>query len=202
MNQTQTRNKIDPTVAAAFNAEWSPVAAIKPESAQGYAQLFTARYPRIAAVSGNRLAAAVRIMCKIGARQRGDQPGLFLVQSESNSRGWYQVDLVNHTCTCPDHPGIAARGGMCKHRLAIGLHIFGPDWVTADNRAMIAHNRMLHEAHAATEKAWDAQLELANRWEFHVEHYGMNDPKTEAIREELIAATRHAEALQHFENSL
>jgi hypothetical protein len=28
------------------------------------------------------------------------------------------------TCTCPDkHPGV-----ICKHRLAIGLHLFGPKW--------------------------------------------------------------------------
>jgi hypothetical protein len=212
MDQTQTQT-IE-AVRRAFNAEWNPMAAIRPDGAKDFVRLFIAHYPQIATICGNRLAKAIEIMITPGARQRGDIPGLFLVRSSVNPSGWYQVDVKNHTCTCPDHPGIAARGGMCKHRLAIGLQLLGPDWVQAENTATAkaqlstrTEEDMKREndryfARQAADQAWKKQLELVDRWEWHCEQYGYYSAESDALREAVYAATHQANQLEDYANSL
>ena len=200
MNPTQTQT-IE-AVRRAFSAEWNPMAAIRPDGAQNYVRLFTARYPEVAQVCGNRLASAVKIMTTPGARQRGELPGIFLVQSSANPSGWYQVDVTNHTCTCPDHPGISARGGVCKHRLAVGLQLLGPDWVTEENKKIASKTAAKSIAMQNAENAWKKQLELVDRWEWHCEQHGYYSPEAQALQEAVIAATRQCEQLQDQANSI
>jgi hypothetical protein len=198
--QTQTRTE---TIKAAHVAEWSPVPAIRPAAAQDYVDLFVAKYASTAAICGNRLAAAMRIMCRVDGRRRGDQVGQFQVRSESNPRGWYQVDLLTRTCTCPDHPGITAKGGICKHRLAVGLQIFGPDWV------ITAETKRQHDIAArmaatrAADKAWAELDRLVDQYTAIGDQYtDYFAPPVEAARAAVLAATHQAEHLQKIANEL
>ena len=43
--------------------------------------------------------------------------GWYKVQSQSNHTTYYNVDLTDGTCPCPDH----ARGNFCKHLQAARL---------------------------------------------------------------------------------
>lgn len=81
-----------------------------------------ARYPRL---DPKRVVRALEIVRKhnaLPARYNKDgmpiQPGnkLYIVRSESNW-GYYYVDTVERTCTCPD----SQKGNVCKHRIAVFL---------------------------------------------------------------------------------
>ena len=207
---------IEEKVRDAFNAEWSPVAAIKLEAAEYYADLFARRYPEVAKRCGDRLKKAVKIMTTVGASQRGEQLGVFLVRSQHNPTGWYYVDLLNKTCTCPDHPSISAMGGVCKHRLSIGLRLYGNEWSTVEvakdiraqreaaeqREAAALREQEAYHALQVAEASWDAQCELVDRWEYHVNLFGYHDPRSLKLHEEVLEATRHAEALQAYANKL
>jgi hypothetical protein len=213
----QTQSLVHPAVARAFDAEWNPVARLPLRIAREYAREFCSRWPRAAEVSGNRIESAIRIMNTVAARKRGDNPGEFWVRSESNKLGWYVVDLLNQTCTCPDHTKISERGGFCKHRLSVGLQIFGPDWILEVKKQMIHDtatqrvsddsvvgyivSRLQAEAYYRAERAWDAQIELVDRLEYLREKLGDDDPQVVELKQSVKAASERAIALQHLSNS-
>lgn len=75
-----------------------------------------AKWPQI---DPDRMARAVEIASKPTTIYNSRLPrGQFDVRS-SNGKGWYRVDTRHKTCTCQD----SMRGHICKHRLAVWLHI-------------------------------------------------------------------------------
>lgn len=134
LTQTLTRS------SKIHTSEWSPVSAITLVLAQLYASFFRFLHPALADRCGERLEKAVHIMTRAGARRRAGIVGVYEVESESG-RGWYTVDTSSKTCTCPDataHPDL-----ICKHRLAVGLQLVGPDWIRE------ATKRQVHELNLA-----------------------------------------------------
>jgi hypothetical protein len=103
---------------------WSTVAAIAGPKAELYAALFRRKFPRLAAACNGRTEAAAVICATPGACRLGDHPGEYLVLSSRKDR-WYTVNTDTRSCTCPD----SRADRVCKHRLAIGFHIQGPDWI-------------------------------------------------------------------------
>jgi len=210
--------EIHPLIWEAWRVQGSPVKSIPERTAEYYVNLFRAQFPSIAQASGNRLAAAVRIMTRPGACQPGEYPGIFLVQSEHNKLGYYTVNLVRKTCGCPDHPGVTAKGGMCKHRIAIGCFIFGPEWVRFDQVRQVQQTPHLstpaedverhrkenafYFAQHDTENAWKESSLAVDQWEFLAEKLGSNDPQVEAARENMLALLRRAEELNKISNAL
>jgi hypothetical protein len=121
--------------------EYSRVSKIPKGRAEEFAQLFHDNYPTIATRSRMRLLRAVDICSTVGACRPAPEHNqyCFWVTSQSNPRGAYLVDTRSKTCTCPDHGRIEAsqresgskQPYICKHRLAIGLHLHGPEWKEA-----------------------------------------------------------------------
>jgi hypothetical protein len=190
-----------------FNAEWTAMPTVDESTAQAFVSLFINLYPVPAIASGSRLQSAARIMRTPGARQSAGN-GVYLVQSEHNHTGWYQVDINARTCTCPDHPGITKHKGLCKHRLSIGLALHGPAWLlevarqkAAEQNAHMRHRQVL-EAHDRAEAAWDKVLETTDRWEYFVWRVGPDDTATKSARVEMDLALRHANQLAEFARSL
>lgn len=66
-----------------------------------------------------RVERAVKIAAKNTSIYNNHLPaGCYDVRSSSD-RSWYRVNTHTHTCTCID----SAQGHICKHRLAVWLHI-------------------------------------------------------------------------------
>lgn len=82
---------------------------------------FRDQFAQAAKVMNGRTERAARLASTPGACQYSGEGFTFQVRSETNGLGYYTVDLAAHTCTCPDHPGISAKKGICKHRLAIAI---------------------------------------------------------------------------------
>lgn len=193
--------------------EWSPVAAIRKEAAEYYAQLFIARFPSWAERSGSRLAKAVEICAKVGACRRTEDPAVFHVKSDSNPLGQYRVDMREKTCTCPDH-GKNRHGPqvICKHRLAIALHVYGPIWsrdeiitqiraqtksaeeIQADIEKGMKDNA-IYFAKTAAREAWKQVIRAASHYET-LWQLDYNDPRVVAARERMLAANAKAAQLQ------
>jgi hypothetical protein len=100
----------------------------------------------------------VKICHRPGACRRTDRVGVFLVMSEHRAYTWYEVDVNRHTCTCPD----SRQGNVCKHRLAIGMHLFGSDWSAEAEKNRVSQQ---YEARRAYKDAWRVQLEAASTFE-------------------------------------
>ena len=49
-----------------------------------------------------------------------DEPGQFLVQSQSNPNYTYHIDIISYTCDCPVLPLVS----YCKHLAAVSLHYY------------------------------------------------------------------------------
>ena len=54
------------------------------------------------------------LLAKEGKVQVTDQPGIFNVRGTTGPQCWYEVDLNERICECPDHNA----GNICKHRTA------------------------------------------------------------------------------------
>lgn len=116
--------------------EWSPVGKLHKETAQLYADLFAANYSMIAEAIKERLDKAVIICSTVGACRRTEDLNVFLVESCAKKHTYYEVDVKKHTCSCPDFANAPAH--LCKHRLAIGLHLCGPGWLEHQVQLQIA----------------------------------------------------------------
>lgn len=67
-----------------------------------------------------RLLKAVQIVAgKTNIYNNHCAPGEWDVRSQTALNAWHHVDTHRHTCTCTD----SQRGNMCKHRLAVWLHV-------------------------------------------------------------------------------
>jgi hypothetical protein len=166
---------------------------LRQSEAEYYARLFVEKYPQWAARCNGRLARAIRIATKAGATLAGDVPGIFLVQSDHNPRGWYTVDMNAKTCTCPDD-GQNKDGPkiICKHRLSVALRMYGPDWT---HEHIEKRMRAQSAAHQAALAAWDDANDAATIYEnLRPETY--DDPATEAARQRMLELTTRAEQLQ------
>ena len=77
-------------------------------------------YPVLFKRCGNRIESAMQIAETPGAIEVVGEwlEDKFIVKSQSNPAGSYQVDFNTHSCTCPDHGKHNAAGIVCKHRLA------------------------------------------------------------------------------------
>ena len=181
--------------------EWSPVAAVRrPEfilcrrrRALLFAQLFEHYYPTWAERCNGRIERAVELCSMAGACRRGDLPGVFQVQSESNPRGSYTVDMNARTCSCPDFGRQPAGRAMCKHLLAIGFHLHGPAWIRR-------FEDELFQLKNAYRQAWEDQLEAGDLFEYlAVSCEGVRDipdEEIEAARTRMYEATAAAVAAQ------
>ena len=187
-----------------LNAEWSPVACIKHEAAQLYADLFRARFPGLASRCNGRIERAVEICARPGAcrRAEGYPAYVFAVQSESNKSpaAFYLVDLKAKTCTCPD----SGKGNLCKHRLAVGFHIYGPDWSAEANAERISR---VYDARSAMEKAWKIAIEQIDIWEsaattLHADGTYASESDLEPLRVAMTEALEIAHAAQDAYNNL
>lgn len=170
--------------------EWNPVGVIRPEHAEIYARLFRIRFPDLATRCNGRVAKAVQIMSRAGARRLDRATGLYEVESDSG-HGWYQVDLERKSCTCPD----AAQGNLCKHRLAIGLQIVGHDWLL---EWQLDHSHRCHSLRMQVDEAWDRSNQFATIYE----DTDPNAPELERRRELMLVSTRNASDLQLRWNAL
>jgi len=66
----------------------------------------------------DRLSKAIQIVeQKTSIYNQHCAPGEWDVRSQHN--GWYHVDTKAHSCTCTD----SQTGHVCKHRLAVWLHV-------------------------------------------------------------------------------
>ena len=151
-----------------LNAEWSPVAAKSDELISEYVRIFRQKCPKTAAKLNGRIEAAAKICHTAGACKRADgyPPYVITVQSQSNPRGWYFVDLKERTCTCPD----SGKGNLCKHRLAVGFHVYGPDWLADEHIARIkaendARAQAINAARQAETAAWQEAINAIDAWE-------------------------------------
>jgi hypothetical protein len=108
-----------------FNSvSWSPVAAKPKVHALFLGELFKEHYPQLVEKLNGRIERAVAIVSRVGACRTDPRPNIWLVESQSG-KGYYEVNTQEKTCTCPD----SAKGNLCKHRLAIGLHLSNVDWI-------------------------------------------------------------------------
>lgn len=125
MTATNTRDTKLPTWVV---TDWSPVSCIKMNEAVYYRNLLARHMGASYAWIKARLDRAVKICTTPGACKPGDDPATFLVKSQHNPRGSYIVTYMKDApyCTCPDWPKAKSLGGRCKHFLAIGIHIHGP----------------------------------------------------------------------------
>jgi hypothetical protein len=125
-----------------------------------HAEAFRQRFPATAANCGDRLDGAIHIAHYAGIYTTGI-PQLYDVQSQRNASRYYRVDTTLHTCTCPDHgrPGI-----ICKHRLAVGLIVYGHTWIVNSQAARQADAyRALEAARQALTTASQALTIAINR---------------------------------------
>jgi len=170
--------------------EWSPVAAVRRPAALLFAQLFEHYYPTWAERCNGRIERAVELCSMAGACRRGDLPGVFQVQSESNPRGSYTVDMNARTCSCPDFGRQPAGRAMCKHLLAVGFHLHGPAWIRR-------FEDELYRLKDAYRHAWQVQLERANTFEFlALVAPGATTEDIDNARAAVIQATEQAQAAQ------
>ena len=92
-----------------------------PTQAQQIADQMRSQFPTIAPRIANRLVSAVRLASTPGAVSGDPLTGTYVVLSQSNQLGAYQVDISRFatakSCTCPDH-GRNGASIPCKHRLA------------------------------------------------------------------------------------
>lgn len=71
------------------------------------------------AIDPVRLDRAVEIASKPGMIYNARcNAGEFDVRASSGT-GWYHVNTKAHSCTCPD----SQKGHVCKHRLAVWMHV-------------------------------------------------------------------------------
>ena len=206
---------------------WSPTSYIKPDAAANLVRLFRLYFHDLAAASGNRVDKAGAILHKPGAIKRGDNFGEFFVRSDHNPLGVYVVNVLEHTCTCPDHPGITAQGGACKHRLAVGMRLYGHIWAQAEiehkiknhcwkpdyteeedaislateARRAVRFNRQ-YDATRQADDAWSIQRESVDRWEAAVETFGYSSREATAARHAMDQATANAAQLSNLASTI
>ena len=123
----QATTVIPPLSLQIPETEWSPVSSLRPEAAQLYAGLLVEKFPFLPQLTNGRIPRAVEIVKTAGACRPSGLPGVYQVQSASG-KGFYEVDTNAKTCSCPDDRQNTQRETNipCKHRLAIAIHILGP----------------------------------------------------------------------------
>ena len=176
--------------------ELSPVSCIPLPRAQLYRDLFVAKYPALAERANGRTERAVEICHRPGACRRTDHVGVFLVeasnpdhQPEIRQKKYYEVDVNRHTCTCPD----SSQGNVCKHRLAIGFHLFGSDWSAEAEKNRVSQQ---YEARRAYKEAWRVQLEAATDFEALASNGVSSENTIAAARQMALELTTKAVAAQ------
>lgn len=179
---------------------WTPASIINREQIQHYAALFRQKFPVWAQRCNGRIERAVEIATTAGAcRPDEARPGVYQVRSASNPRGWYEVDMTAHTCTCPDDGKNQDRPRIiCKHRLAIGFKLYGPEWAHEEQRAKYDRE---YAARKAADEAWQMVIGIANRYE-NLSPLDYDSETASSLRAALLKATDQAEALQKAYNEL
>jgi len=164
---------------------------LRPEAATEAAEYFRRLYPDLASAVNGRLEKAQEIASGTGKISVGDLPNTYHVRSQSNPRGFYIVDTApaRWTCTCPDHP--RAPSGLCKHILAVGLHLRYPDWCRA------AYNERSYQINRY---AWGCdrvrgQLDTA-RWHLELANLATDDERYQARAEEIANLEKALATLQ------
>jgi len=178
---------------------WSPVGAIKQQAAEYFADLFRRQWPDLAAKANGRIERAILIASTPGACKPSDEhPGRYLVKASSDNYSYYEVDIQRKHCTCPD----SAQGHLCKHRLAIALHLLGPDWAAGAN---LMRERALCRLQAERDMAYQSMIGKTEIAEHADELWRSPLSPGDALihgqawaeekRQEMHAALRHLEAL-------
>ena len=197
-----------PILPPNLKAEWSPVACKKKDFAQACARLFRQKYPAAAAKCNGRIERAVEIVQRPGAclRAEGFPEYVFFVKSEHNARGVYLVDLKARTCTCPD----AGNGQLCKHRLAVGFHFYGHEWIHEEAMAKMAETNRLRDLAKARQtmlEAWKQASCAISAWEdaaqiLKPDGSYPDDQDLADLRARMLEALEHAHAAQDKFNRL
>ena len=141
--------------------------------ARGWAKALADTMPEIVAASDGRVNRAVQILTNPNRPIEADpaRRGVFLVKSGSVKHRVYEVDIFKGTCTCPDDRQAQKKGiahlRRCKHRLAIGIYLYGPqmqfDLILKPRRALAA-------AREKEEELFEKMCEIIDRREYLAQH--------------------------------
>jgi len=159
-----------------------------------YAECCKRLFPNLAATFNGRLEKAVKIAWKpVIERLDGYPDHVFLVQSESNPLGHYVVNMKEKTCTCPGFGWLQSHylPPFCKHRLAVALRLYGPDW---KQYAVEMQSLRLHKLAKAYKDAYKEADRLNELW-LEAGNRDANFPLLDIMRQEAIDAADHASAL-------
>jgi hypothetical protein len=146
-------------------------------------------------VSNGRFNRAIGILVGHGQiKPDGEFPGRYLVTSCRDSNKFYEVDHTAKTCTCPDdrqarEKNIGAER-ICKHRLAVGLALYGPEFVREADKI---HRKRLYEARSREEDFFQAMCKVIDEVElFCVDH--AYDNMTDELRQRYSYAVNQHQA--------
>lgn len=94
-------------------------------------------YPIILKNAGSSRLWQARNMAQYGHVHPTDQPGIFFVDSAHSTGQQYAVDTQAKSCTCPD----AAKGNICKHRIAAWIFRTAQEQLRAQAETLSAEHR-------------------------------------------------------------
>ena len=162
--------------------------------------------PDIIQASDGRVKRALNIIAReTPSIQQGEQQNTFMVRSCSRKDKYYTVDLTAKTCTCPDDREArrlqVADVRICKHRLAVGMYFFGPEWVgklQAQNEKILTDYREAEEAAFLTMCRIINQCERIATWDPVDLPEELNAKRLNAIQEHEAAFDKMAHAQNNF----
>lgn len=105
-------------------------------------------YPQMLIDAGEKRIARGAALARMSVLYHEEYPGCYDVESQTDPRIKYTVNPKMHSCSCPD----SARGNLCKHRIAVAIHIVAPGLhnkliadrtIDADERNAITKGRYL-----------------------------------------------------------
>ncbi len=122
-------------------------------------------YPAVVQASDGRVERALQILDDsrkpIFATSLPNHDNItYHVRSCTTPHKVYTVDPTAHTCTCADDrqaKQLQLQSRVCKHRLAVGIYMHGPDWISQVKRKA---NKILRDLFDAEDETYETMCRI------------------------------------------